>query len=328
MAKIIDAHIHYGDDAPQLLTLLDELDVMLLNISLVADPAVNWRAQAEFYAGLHFRYPQHFAWCTTFDLPDFDDPKYADRVIAGLERDFANGAVACKVWKNVGMEVRKPDGSFLMIDDPIFTPIFDRIAERDSTLLLHMAEPLACWLPLDEKSPHYRYYSTHPEWHMFKRPDFPSHVELIAARDRLVAAYPNLRVVAAHLASLEHDVDEVAARLDRYPNLAVDISARLGDLAVQDSGKVRDFFLSYQDRILFGTDVVMRERPSTMPDEKCQAAIADLAGTYRIHFAYLETGETLSVRGIETQGLSLPEPVLQKIYRTNAERWYPGLATI
>ena len=57
-------------------------------------------------------------------------------------------------------------------------------------------------------------------------------------------------------------------RLDRYPNLAVDISARLGDLAFQDSAKVRDFFLAYQDRILFGTDVVMRQRPSTMSEEK------------------------------------------------------------
>jgi predicted TIM-barrel fold metal-dependent hydrolase len=328
MPRIIDAHIHYGDDAPQLLALLDELDVMLLNISLVSDPAEDWRAQADHYADLHRRFPKHFAWCTTIFLPNFDDPKYAERAIAGLERDFANGAVGCKVWKNVGMDVRKPDGSFVMIDDAIFTPIFDYIAQRDSTLLLHMAEPLACWLPLDDKSPHFSYYSTHPEWHMFNRPDFPSHAEIIAARDRLVAAHPNLRVVAAHLASLEHDVDEVAARLDRYPNLAVDISARLGDLAFQDSAKVRDFFLAYQDRILFGTDVVMRQRPSTMPEEKCQAAIADLAETYRIHFAYLETGDKLSVRGIETQGLNLPESVLQKLYRANAERWYAGLASI
>ena len=72
----------------------------------------------------------------------------------------------------------------------------------------------------------------------------------------------------------------------------------------------------------------MRQRPSTMPEEKCQAAIADLAETYRIHFAYLETGDKLSVRGIETQGLNLPESVLQKLYRANAERWYAGLASI
>ena len=81
MPRIIDAHIHYGDDAPQLLALLDELDVMLLNISLVPDPAEDWRAQADHYADLHRRFPKHFAWCTTIFLPNFDDPKYAERAI-------------------------------------------------------------------------------------------------------------------------------------------------------------------------------------------------------------------------------------------------------
>ncbi len=325
MARIIDAHIHYGDDAPSLLALLDELDIKLLNISLVHSVALGWRAQAGVYAGLHQHYPERFAWCTTISLPDFDDPDYAKRAIEILASDFELGAVACKVWKNIGMEVLKPDGSFLMIDDDIFRPIFDFIAAQGRTVLLHMAEPLACWLPLDERSPHYSYYSRNPQWHMFNRSDVPSHAALIAARDRMVAAHPDLRVVGAHLASLEHDVSEVAARLDQYPNFAVDISARLGDLALQDSGVVRRFFLDYQDRILFGTDVVMRRRPSALPDAERQAAIDDLAQTYKLHFAYLETAQNLTVRGIQTQGLDLPEDVLHKIYRTNAERWYPGI---
>jgi len=325
MATIIDAHIHYGDDAPELLALLEELDIALLNICFVNNPAINWRPQADNYLSLHRRYPQRFAWCTSFDLPRFDDVGYADRVIEGLSRDFSNGAVACKVWKNVGMEVRKPDGSFLMIDDPVFTPIFNFVQAQGRTLLLHMAEPLACWLPLDEKSPHYGYYSRNPQWHMVNRPDYPSHAHLIAARDRLVAAHPGLRIVGAHLASLEHDVREVAVRLDRYPNLAVDISARLGDLASQDSATVREFFIAYQDRILFGTDVVMRIPPSAMPNAERQAAIANLADTYRMHFAYLETAAALEVSQFQTTGLDLPDEVLRKVYKSNAERWYPGL---
>ena len=325
MAKITDAHIHFGDDAPELLALLDELDIALLNICFVNNPDNDWRRQADDYSALHQRYPQRFAWCTSFDLPRFDEPDYTDRVIKGLSRDFSNGAVACKVWKNIGMEVRKPDGSFLMIDDPIFTPIFDYVQTQGRTLLLHMAEPLACWLPLNEKSPHYGYYSRNPQWHMYNRPDYPSHAELIAARDRLVAAHPGLRIVGAHLASLEHDVREVAARLDRFPNFAVDISARLGDLASQNSADVRDFFIAYQDRILFGTDVVMQTPPSAMPETERQAAIADLANTYQIHFDYLETGDDIAVRQIRTTGLGLPDGVLQKIYAYNAERWYPGL---
>jgi len=80
-----------------------------------------------------------------------------------------------------------------MPDDPLLDPIYARIAARNKSLLMHIAEPLACWLPLDEKSPHYGYYSQNPEWHMYGKKRFPSHQELIQARDNVVARHPNLR---------------------------------------------------------------------------------------------------------------------------------------
>ena len=132
-------------------------------------------------------------------------------------------------------------------------------------------------------------------------------------------------MIGAHLGSLEWDVDVVAGRLDRYPNFAVDISARLTDLVIQDSAKVREFFLKYQDRILFGTDVVMRQKPSTMNATDKAAAIDALRATYQQHFAYFERDEPMVVRGRNTRGLGLPAPVLEKFYRTNAQTWYPDL---
>jgi predicted TIM-barrel fold metal-dependent hydrolase len=212
-----------------------------------------------------------------------------------------------------------------MLDDSLFTPIFEFLTEIDQTLLLHMAEPLACWQPLDERSPHYDYYRTHPQWHMYNHPEFPSHAELFAARDRVVEQHPDLRIVGAHLASVEYDVDEVATRLERYPNFAVDISARLGDLAMQDSGKVREFFIAYQDRILFGTDVVMQVRPSSLPEDESKETLRLLRDEYEKHFAYFETTDQLSVRDINTNGLYLPQAVLDKVYRENALNWYPVL---
>lgn len=326
MAQRIDAHIHYADNAPALLDLLDSFDLRLLNICFAADYEDDWRAQRELYAGMQAEHPKRYAWCTTFDLPRFDDGRYVESVMESLREDFDRGAVGCKIWKNIGMAVRRPDGTFLMIDDPLFAPILEYLAKQDQTLLMHMAEPLACWQPLDERSPHYDYYRTHPQWHMYNHPDYPSHSDLIAARDRVVARHPDLRIVGAHLGSLEYDVDEVAARLDAYPNFVVDISARLGDLAMQDSGKVRRFFLDYADRILFGTDVVMRKRPSTLSEDERRAAIEALRDTYELHFAYLESDGPLSARGIETTGLNLPQSCLKKVYRENALRWYPALA--
>ncbi len=325
---IIDAHIHYGDDDPELLDLLAQFDLKLLNITFVDQAHTPWREQATTYNALAQRYPRRFAWCTSFDLPRFDDPHYVDQAVAGLQQDFASGAVACKIWKNVGMEVKTPAGAFFMVDDALFDPIFETIAASGRTLLTHIAEPLACWQPLNEQNPHYGYYSNHPEWHMYGRTNFPSHEELMAARDRVLTKHPKLRMVGAHLASLEWDVDVLAARLDRYPNLAVDISARLIDLVVQDSAKVRQFFLNYQDRILFGTDMVMRQRPSTMNSSERAAALQWLRTTYETHFAYFETTQSLTVRGRTTTGLGLPTPVLEKLYYHNAQHWYPGIEPV
>lgn len=322
---IIDAHIHYGDDAPELLALLAEFDIRLLNICFAKDATAAWHADAERYRSLASDRPDRFAWCTSFDLPRLDDPGYVDAAIAGLERDFAAGAVACKVWKNIGMEVRYPDGRFFHVDDPLLAPIFDWLAERGHPLLAHIAEPLDCWLPLREGSPHYGYYSRNPEWHMYTRPDYPSHGELMAARNRVLEQHPSLRFIGAHFASLEYDVDVLAETLNRYPNLAVDISARLIDLAVQDSAKVRRFITKYQDRILFGTDVVMRTPPSSLALTEREQVIDALRTVYTTHFAYFESKGNVTVRERTTEGLGLPQRVLDKLYRTNAEEWYPRL---
>jgi predicted TIM-barrel fold metal-dependent hydrolase len=321
----IDAHIHFYGDHPDCLELLERLDVKLLNICVAEDSQGQWRSQARMYQKLTAAQPDRFAWCTSFDLPRFDDPDYVDQVIAGLAQDIEAGAIACKVWKNVGMEVRKPDGSFLMIDDPLFEPIFEYLTQADVTLLLHMAEPLACWQPLNENNPHYNYYRNHPEWHMANKPDYPSHQVLIAARDRVVARYPRLRIVGAHLASLEYDVAEIAKRLERYPNFAVDTSARLADLAYQDRATVYRFFSDYADQILFGTDIVRWESFAQMPAETRQAELAWSETRFQRDFAYYETDQLLTIGSRQVRGLGLPADVLDKFFWLNAQRWYPGI---
>jgi len=121
-------------------------------------------------------------------------------------------------------------------------------------------------------------------------------------------------------------VDVLAETLDRYPHLAVDTSARLVDLAVQDASKVRRFVTKHQDRILFGTDVVMHTLPSSLPLAERAQAIDALRTVYTTHCAYFESKATVTVRGREVQGLGLPDSVLERLYGANALRWRPGLA--
>jgi hypothetical protein len=326
---LIDAHIHYGDPHPALQALLEEEDIQLLNICVAHDSFAGWQSQAERYKARAAEQPARFAWCTSFDLPRFDGSllgaDYVDSVIAQLDADIATGAVACKIWKNIGMEVRNPEGAFMMPDDPIFTPILEHLARRDLTLLTHIAEPIGCWLPLDPATPHYTYYRDNPEWHMYNRPEVPSHGRLMEARDRLVARHPNLRVVGAHMGSLEYDVDEVAVRLARYPNFAVDVSARLADLAWQAPDRVRGLFLNFPDRILFGTDVVQKGTLDELDKEARQAALEALRRRWHEYRAYFEGRGTVTVGGREVRALGLSGSVLERFYTTNAQNWYPGL---
>src|SRR4051812_23837942 len=130
---IIDAHMHYADDDPEFLALLTEFDLKFLNICFVNPINADWRGQANLYSAMTKAYPTRFAWCTTFTLPDFVETGWQDQAISALDTDFAGGAIACKVWKNVGMELRKPDGSFVMPDDTIFDPLYEHIAARNKT---------------------------------------------------------------------------------------------------------------------------------------------------------------------------------------------------
>jgi predicted TIM-barrel fold metal-dependent hydrolase len=341
---MIDAHMHYADDDPALLDLLAEYDLKFLNIC-VADDWLNlderdiegsdtndanavrghWRSQAQLYSHLSKKFPHRYAWCTTFDLPRFDDPDYVDSVLKGLAQDFANGAVACKVWKNLGMQVKDPAGNYVMLDDERLAPIFRAIADAGKTLITHTALGLHAWQPLTEQNPHLNYYRNHREWYMAEKPDAPPRDEVLASRERLMAQHPDLRVVGAHLGCMEEELGRLAACLDKYPNFAVDTSARLLEMARQDRKEMREFILQYQDRILFGTDVIMQRRPSRLHEAEKETAIQALRRNYRQHFAYFETNGVVTVKGEEHQGLGLTESVLKKLYRTNAERWYPGL---
>lgn len=321
----IDAHIHVTADAPEATDFMAAADLKFLNISVAFDN--DWRRDYhEPFSGLALRDPGRFAWSTSFDLPGFPDLDYAERTIAGLERDFGNGAVACKVWKNIGMELKDDTGRYVQIDHPVFTPILDYLEREERTLIAHLGEPLACWQPLDPKNPHYDYYSQNPEWHMHGRSGFPSHTEIIAARDRVLERHPRLQFVGAHLGSLEYDVAEVADRFERFPSFSVDVSARLGDLMNQDPAKVRAFFLKYPDRIVFGTDIVMLEPFSQLSPEIRADRVEELSKTYEAWFRFFETNEVATLWGQAAPGIRLPTKVLDLFYRDNAIRLYPGIA--
>ena len=321
----IDSHIHYSGDHADDLAVMEKLNVKFLCVC-VAHDANDWLDQADTFSSLAGNNPEAYAWCTSFDPVGFEAPDYIDKVLARIDRDVANGAVACKAWKNIGMEIKKSSGEFIMIDDPVFDPIYEHLTKIDLTLLGHLGEPLQCWLPLDPENPHFGYYTNNPKWHLHGKPEFPSHQAIIDARDHVMEKHPKLRFVGAHIGSQEYDVAEVARRFERYPNFAIDTSARTMDLAIQDTSTVRQWFQDFPDRILFGTDVVNRKPLSSeLSTDERKARLDSLEARFRQEFDFYESKATVTFRNREVQGLGLSDDILDKFYCTNARNWYPGI---
>lgn len=323
----IDVHSHVFEDLPEVVEMMDRVRMRIVNVCVRGTDLDRMRQAEEMAERLQAKYGKgRFPFASTFDLTRRDDPDYHDQVKRWLDGTFEKGAVMVKIWKEVGMEIQDQQGRFILPDEALFEPIYAFLAERGKPLLAHLAEPLDAWRPLDPQSVHYGYYSKTPEWHLFGREGFPSHEAIVAARDRILERHPRLTVIGAHLGSLEHDVDEIARRLDRYPNFSVDTSARTADLTRQPREKVRAFLIRYQDRVLYGLDRSRRPDPQRESTSEERAAFArSLEEDYRRDFRYYAGEGEMEYRGKTVRCLGLPREVLEKLYHANAERLVPGL---
>ena len=316
-----DAHVHANNlDAAFLeQARADGFELLSINVDYPDFPSLAKQHAAAL--ALAAKDPQHFHWATTFSMKGFGTPGWSEKVDAKLARDVAKGALAVKIWKNVGLAEKDSDGKLIMLDDPGLAPVAEHVRALGVALIDHQGEPRNCWLPLDQMTTDNdrEYFSKHPEYYMYLHPDMPGYEDLMAARDRFVAAHPKLRFVGAHLASLEYDVDRIAAFLDRFPNATVDMAARMSQVqyqSVRDREKVRNFFIRYQDRVMYGTDLTYG--PDADPAEFKREAHTVWSSDWR----YLATGESQRVDMIDAEvpGLALPRAVVDKIYYANAVR--------
>jgi len=323
----IDVHSHIFEDVPEVVAMMDRAQVRIVNVCVRGTNPERLRQQEATAERLQEKYgKKRFPFASTFDVTHRDDSDYADQVRRWLTATFEKGALMVKIWKEVGMEIKDRDGRFILPDDPRFDPVYAFLAERGKPLLAHLAEPREAWLPLDPNGVHYGYYSKNPEWHLYGRAGYPSHDEIVAARDRILERHPKLTAIGAHLGSLEHDTDEIAKRFDRYPNFYVDCAARTTDLTRQPADKVRAFLIRYQDRVLYGLDQTRAPDASRKDSAEERAAFAkELEDQYRRDFRYYAGEGEMEFRGKTVRCLALPREVVEKLFHGNAERIIPGL---
>ena len=258
----IDSHVHINSDRGcfEDQAIKDNFRLITLNTDHSDSAAV--RQQLDYALISTGKYPGKVFYAATFhfDTAGWKTYDWSKKVISQLNSNLGGGAVSVKIWKNIGMTVRDRNGRFIMIDDPMLEPVIDFIISRNISITGHLGEPLNCWLPLDEMtiSGDSSYFSENPQYHMFLHPEYPSYEDQINAVENMLEHHPDVKFIGCHLGSLEWSVDELARRLDEFPNMAVDMAARVCHLQYQsakDRKKVRDFCIKYQDRLLYGTDL-------------------------------------------------------------------------
>ncbi|HXL54939.1 MAG TPA: amidohydrolase family protein, partial [Chitinophagaceae bacterium] len=322
-----DAHVHVNTDKPAFILQAEEDNFRLLTINWDdANDPPPMEVQQKFALQQLKAFPDHIAYATTFSVRNFNNDDWQEQTIAYLKNSFSQGAIAVKIYKVIGMSLRDKDGKLVMIDDPRFDPIINFIVKNNIPVIGHLGEPKNCWLPVEKMTikGDKNYFSEHPEYHMYLHPEFPSYEEQIAARDHMLEKHPDLKFIGAHLGSLEWSVDELAKRLDKFPNMAVDMAARISHLQYQAKTswqKVHNFCIKYQDRLLYATDILVN---GTETDSAIKKQAHD---TWLNDWRFFTTGERLQASEVESEfkGLKLPREVIDKIYRKNADKWFYGV---
>jgi uncharacterized protein len=238
-------------------------------------------------------------------------PGWAEKAVKQLEADIAAGAIGVgEISKSLGLSISKADGTRLAIDDPALDPVWDACARLRVPVFIHTADPQEFFEPIDFKNERWLELSLFAD-RRYPADRFPKFEELMAERDRMFKKHPNTKFVAAHMAWYANDLARLGRLLDEMPNVSTEVGAVLYDIGRQPRA-AHDFFVKYQDRILFGKD-------SFQPEE------------YPYYWRVFETSDEYFDYYREYHafwklyGINLPDEVLKKLYYQNALKLAPGL---
>ena len=310
---VIDVHGH----PPQLTSpdvvnrvgaAMDPLNVqVMVNASGVSGDRL--RTALESVRGSSYR--DRFVMFTTLNLRDVA-PGSGRRIADQLEADITAGAVGVgEISKSFGLTIRKADGSRLKLDDPELDPVWETAARLKIPMFIHVADPSEFFQPLDYNNERWLELALYPDRRYQDRTRFPSFEELMEERDRLFRKHPNVIWVLAHLGWHANDLARLGRMFDAMPNLYSEVGAVLYDLGRQPRF-AHDFFVKYQDRLLFGKD-------SFQPDEypyywRVFETRDEYFDYYRDYHAFWKL-----------YGMDLPDDVLRKVYYQDALKIIPGL---
>jgi len=328
-AAAIDAHVHFSPDRAELMARIMEANHLeaVVNLGLLEVLDIPF---AEGMRAFRRALGRRFVY---FPAPDFRDtaPGFGERMAEDLERKVEAGAAGLKIFKELGLRHRDADGRLIPVDDPRLDPLWAKAGELGVPVLIHTADPLAFFGPLDEHNERWEELQRHPDWH-FGRPEFPDHDSLLAQRSRVIERHPRTTFIGAHLGEYPENLAYVDGLLERYPNFYVDTSARIGEIGRHPAEEARAFFIKHQDRVLFGSDLVLGWEAFDETEDE-EEGMAEARRFYEMHWQFFGTDQRqIEYPGYPLQGrwkvdaLNLPGAVLEKLAIGNARRLIPGLS--
>ena len=308
---VIDIHNHTTVTAANIDRLISEMDALnvrlLNNLSGGSNPD-SIKQKVDFIRGS--KYPDRFRVFANVAWDGAGAPGWAEHAVADLEQSIKNGAIGLKVFKNLGMTAKKADGSRLQVDDPALKPVWELCARLNVPVLIHIAEPQEFFSPLDMQNERWLELALFRDRRHYM-PGEPTFDQLMGERDRMFLANPKTRFINAHFGWYGNNLPRAARLLDQAPNVVMDLAAVLYDFGRQPRA-AREFFVKYQDRILFGKDSY---EPSEYPYYWRVFETADeYFDYYRDYHAFWKL-----------YGMDLPDAVLKKIYFQNALKVVHGL---
>jgi predicted TIM-barrel fold metal-dependent hydrolase len=306
----IDIHSHHWNPTPEHVDqLVKEMDTINLRV-LVNLSGGTGEQLRQTVATMKGRHADRFVVFANLSYDDIDTPGYGKRAAARLEQDVKNGAQGLKIFKNFGMELKYAKGRRVHVDDPEFDAVWDKCAELNLPVLIHIAEPSAFFDPWDYRNERWLELKEFPQR---ARPPskYPPFETLMTERNHLFSKHPKTNFIAAHLAFHGNDLQRLGKLFDELPNVYVDIAAVLAELGRQPYS-AHDFLVKYQDRVLMGKDIYE-------------------VNEYKWYFRALETRDEYFEYYRKRHafwriyGFQVPDEVLKKIYYKNALKLVPGI---
>lgn len=307
---VFDVHTHINDSRDRLVMdpkkLIQYMDQRNIQLMVILTGGFGEKLQAVIDRSVK-PYPGRFVAFTELDWSQIDQEDFGSRMANLLEDSHRRGARGLKLLKNFGLGVMHK-GQLLKIDDPIMDPIWKKCGELGFPVAIHVGDPEAFFQPIDASNERIEELGEHPDWAFNDRAKYPTFEQIHEALERVFARFPKTKFVSLHMGNWAENLDHVDEVLKKYKNVSVEFGGRQAELGRQPR-RTREFFLKYQDRVMFGTD--------GYPEDEM----------YLNYFRWLETNDEYfdyaysPAQGRwKIYGVGLPRSVLKKIYQTNAQK--------